>query len=250
MSVVVYFSPRANIVSVSLLVLLFSSRLFTYDLILSIYCRANTLLVFLYSIILESSYSLYDRAFADNIGTVLFYAVIVSFCVPFLSSSFRHGEGLTNIDWATISSLDRSFFRVARVFYLVLQKSLGPNVPYPFPGEMPCITVHLCVSRLDILYVSTLLRLCVCVYELAMPWPTTADKSNSSEPYRSSGASAGDQQFKVGGIVPANYTIHGIGRTTGDHWRTNSLRLDSPAIFYWLCWRRRPKAALPCWRYF
>lgn len=32
-----------------------------------------------YSIILESSYSLYDRAFADNIGTVLFYAVIVSF---------------------------------------------------------------------------------------------------------------------------------------------------------------------------
>lgn len=33
-----------------------------------------------YSIILESSYSLYDRAFADNIGTVLFYAVIVSLC--------------------------------------------------------------------------------------------------------------------------------------------------------------------------
>lgn len=130
---------------------------------MSIYCRANTLLVFLYSIILESSYSLYDRAFADNIGTVLFYAVIVSFCIPFLSSSFRHGEGLTNIDWATISSLDRSFFRVARVFYLVLQKSLGPNVPYPSPGEMPCITVHLCVSRLDILYVSSLLRLCVCV---------------------------------------------------------------------------------------
>lgn len=35
---------------------------------------------FIYSIILESSYSLYDRAFADNIGTVLFYAVIVSLC--------------------------------------------------------------------------------------------------------------------------------------------------------------------------
>lgn len=37
-------------------------------------------LYFTSSIILESSYSLYDRAFADNIGTVLFYAVIVSLC--------------------------------------------------------------------------------------------------------------------------------------------------------------------------
>ncbi|KAI9561927.1 hypothetical protein GHT06_012889 [Daphnia sinensis] len=33
-------------------------------------------LILLPPIILESSYSLYDRAFADNIGTVLFYAVI------------------------------------------------------------------------------------------------------------------------------------------------------------------------------
>ena len=50
--------------------------------------------IYTYSIILESSYSLYDRAFADNIGTVLFYAVIVSLCsFIFVSSRLRGRKG-------------------------------------------------------------------------------------------------------------------------------------------------------------
>ena len=49
----------------------------------------RTILTWIFSIILESSYSLYDRAFADNIGTVLFYAVIVSVVFSPILFSYR-----------------------------------------------------------------------------------------------------------------------------------------------------------------
>ena len=49
----------------------------------------RAILTWIFSIILESSYSLYDRAFADNIGTVLFYAVIVSVVFSRILFSYR-----------------------------------------------------------------------------------------------------------------------------------------------------------------
>ena len=40
----------------------------------------NFVCSFLIRIILESAYSLHDRVFMDNIGTILVFAVIVSTC--------------------------------------------------------------------------------------------------------------------------------------------------------------------------
>uniref|UniRef100_A0A0P6HUM3 Sodium/hydrogen exchanger n=1 Tax=Daphnia magna TaxID=35525 RepID=A0A0P6HUM3_9CRUS len=54
-------------------------------------------LILLPPIILESSYSLYDRAFADNIGTVLFYAVIGTIFNTFLIGFSL--LGLVTIGW-------------------------------------------------------------------------------------------------------------------------------------------------------
>ena len=75
------FSFMVTIISILWFILICLAFLRVYLYVYDLFSHQHIIPIrvyFTFSIILESSYSLYDRAFADNIGTVLFYAVIVS----------------------------------------------------------------------------------------------------------------------------------------------------------------------------